>query len=49
MFSEEEGLRLDDQITLAEILSTLKGFIASKSPGPDGWTVEFFWLFLSIG
>jgi len=48
MFSEEEGLRLDDQITLAEILSTLKGFIASKSLGPDGWTIEFFLAFFNL-
>ena len=32
-------------VTSAEILSTLKVFKASKSPGPDGWTVEFFLAF----
>jgi hypothetical protein len=45
MFSVEEGLRLVEPVTLAEILTTLKGFKVSKSPGPDGWTVEFFLAF----
>jgi hypothetical protein len=46
MFSEEEGNRLVD--SLAEVLKTLKGFKCSKSPGPDGWTVEFFLAFFDI-
>jgi len=29
-------------------LSTLKGFSASKIPGPDGWTVEFFLSFFDL-
>jgi hypothetical protein len=33
MFSEEEGQRVVDPVTLAEILSTLKRFSASKSLG----------------
>jgi hypothetical protein len=37
-----------EPVTLAEILSTLKGFSASKSPGPDGWTVEFFLAFFYL-
>jgi hypothetical protein len=45
LFTEEEGIRLVDPVTLAEIFSTLKGFKYSKSPGPDGWTVEFFLAF----
>jgi hypothetical protein len=48
LFTEEEGIRLADPVTLAEILSTLKGFKCSKSPGPDGWTVEFFLAFFDL-
>jgi hypothetical protein len=36
LFTEEEGIRLVDLVTLAEILTTLKGFKHSKSPGSDG-------------
>jgi hypothetical protein len=46
MFSEEEGSRIVDPVSLAEVLKTLKGFKCSKSPGPDGWTVEVLFGFL---
>jgi hypothetical protein len=48
IFSEEEGHRIADLVTISEVLSTLKGFVVSKSPGPDGWTVEFFWSFFYL-
>ena len=48
MFSEEEGHIVAKPTTLAEILSTLKGFSASKIPGPDGWTIEFFLSFFDL-
>jgi hypothetical protein len=48
MFSEEEGVRLAEPVTLEELLKTLKGFKVSKSPGPDGWTVEFFLSFFDL-
>jgi hypothetical protein len=48
MFSEEEGSRLAEPVTLAEILKTLKGFKVSKSLGPDGWTAEFFLIFFYL-
>jgi hypothetical protein len=48
MFSEEEGRKVVDPVTLAEIQSTLKGFSASKIPGSDGWTVEFFLAFFDL-
>jgi hypothetical protein len=44
----KKALELVDPVTLSEILSTLKGFTASKSPGPDGWTVEFFLAFFDL-
>jgi hypothetical protein len=48
MFSEEEGCKVVDPVTLAEIMSTLKGSSASKSLGLDGWTVEFFLAFFDL-
>jgi hypothetical protein len=39
----EEDLRhLEKVVTKDEILEILRGFAKDKSPGPDGWTVEFF-------
>ena len=46
MFGDLEGGRLFAPVSLDEILVTLKAFDTSKSPGPDGWTVEFFLHFL---
>jgi hypothetical protein len=48
MFTEEDNIRVCEQVTSVEILKTLKGFKGSKSPGPDGWTVEFFLVFYDI-
>ena len=35
-------------ITLAEVEKTLKGFSKDKSPGPDGWTIEFYLHFFDL-
>ena len=35
-------MALNNPITLKEVDSTLKLFAKDKSPGFDGWTVEFF-------
>ena len=48
MFGELDGERLYLPVTLDEIHSTLKVFKLSKSPGPDGWTVEFFLHFFDL-
>jgi hypothetical protein len=48
IFSEEDDLRIVDPVTLLEILSTLKGFAASKSLRPDGWIVKFFLSFFDL-
>jgi hypothetical protein len=48
MVSEEDNCRLFEPVTSAELLSTLKSLKASKSPGPDGWTVEFFLAFFDV-
>jgi hypothetical protein len=42
MTTEEEVLRLEIPCTKEEILEVLWGFTKDKSPGPDGWTVEFY-------
>jgi hypothetical protein len=42
LFSMEEGKNIADLFPLSEVFSTLKGFVVSKSLGPDGWTIEFF-------
>ena len=35
-------------ITLPEIESILNGFKKDKSPGPDGWPIEFYLLFIYL-
>ena len=42
MISPEEAHGLVDFVTLSEIEVTLKSFKKDRSPGPDGWPVEFF-------
>jgi len=32
----EEGLKIVDLVLLSEVLITMKGFVVSQSPGPDG-------------
>jgi len=39
---EDDNLWLGREVTLDEIESILKLCAKDKSPGPDGWTVEFF-------
>jgi len=48
ILSEEEGLRIADLVTISEVLSTLKGFDASKSPGLHCWTTKFFLDFFDL-
>jgi hypothetical protein len=36
------NITLESPCTTEEIKEVLKGFTKDKSPGPDGWTVEFF-------
>jgi hypothetical protein len=47
--SEEDSLLLDIPSTLQEIQAALKSFSKDKSPGPDGWTVEFYLHFFESG
>jgi hypothetical protein len=48
MVMEEEVLNLEKPCSREEILEVLKGFSKDKSPGPDGWTVEFFLHFFEL-
>jgi 23S rRNA U2552 (ribose-2'-O)-methylase RlmE/FtsJ len=38
---EEEVKVLENPVTKEEVLEVLKEFMKDKTPGPDGWTVEF--------
>lgn len=41
-FSSEEGLRVDAPISMSELKVAPNSLDKEKSPGPDGWTSEFF-------
>jgi hypothetical protein len=41
---DEEGNQdLYAEVTEAELKDTLQSFQKDKSPGPDGWSIEFYW------
>ena len=42
MFSQEELLNLKKKVSSDEVKMVLKSFALDKSPGPDGWTPDFF-------
>jgi hypothetical protein len=44
----EDSFILDRVITKKEIWDILSLFYKDKSPGPGGWTVEFFTLFFDV-
>ena len=48
MVTDEESLQLESPCTLEELSSSLKAFTKYKSPGSDGWTLEFFLLFFEM-
>eukprot|EP00253_Pinus_taeda_P027637 PITA_27637 len=43
--NEEDSEDLMNPVTMEELESTLKWFKKDKSPGPDGWTIEFYLAF----
>jgi hypothetical protein len=43
---DEETNNLYAPVTLDEVKDVLSLFKRDKSPGPDGWTMEFFSTFL---
>jgi hypothetical protein len=48
MLNEDEARDLYKPVTLMELKSILTLFKKEKSPGPDGWTVEFFLHFFDL-
>jgi len=44
----EDSNQLDSPCNLQEVWDVLKSFTKYKSPGPDGWTVEFFLHFFEL-
>jgi hypothetical protein len=48
LFSVEEAGKIGELVSLNEIKSILESFAKGKSPGPDGWTVEFFLAFFDF-
>jgi hypothetical protein len=48
LISEVEARDLMVPITVAELKSILTLFKRDKSPGPDGWTVEFYIHFFDL-
>jgi hypothetical protein len=48
LVTEEEVLLLEKPCMKEEVLEVLRGFTKDKSPGPDGWTVEFFLHFFDL-
>lgn len=39
---EEENSNLMEEVTLDELKGVMHSFQRDKSPGPDGWTIEFY-------
>ena len=39
---EDDNLSLMEEVTKGELKEVLQSFQKDKSPGPDGWTIEFF-------
>jgi hypothetical protein len=48
MVTEDEADSLFNPVTLEEIKSVLEKFKKDRSPGPDGWTTEFFISFFDL-
>eukprot|EP00253_Pinus_taeda_P008490 PITA_08490 len=46
--NEEEAEELIAPVTMEELESTIKWFKKDKSPGPDGWTIEFYLAFFDL-
>lgn len=48
MFNDADNEMLYKPVTEEELLGVLKSFKKNKSPGPDGWTIEFLTHFYEL-
>jgi len=48
MFSKAEGIPMGREVTISEVEKALRSFAKDKSPGPYGWTVEFYLEFFEV-
>jgi hypothetical protein len=48
MLSVEESCVLYNPVTMEELKDVLFHFKKDKSPGPDGWTIDFFTFFFDL-
>jgi hypothetical protein len=48
LIEEEDNQVLFSKVTKHELLYTISSFKIYKSPGPNGWTTEFFEAFFNI-
>ena len=48
MIHDEHSSCLSSQVSLKEIELSLKSFKKDRSPGPDGWPVEFYLYFFDL-
>eukprot|EP00253_Pinus_taeda_P030096 PITA_30096 len=46
--NKDDSADLTASVTMEELESTLKWFKKDKSPGPDGWTIEFYLAFYDL-
>jgi len=48
MFDNDLNDQIYQLITVEELMATMKSFSRDKSPGPDGWSIEFLIHFFDI-
>jgi hypothetical protein len=48
LVTEQDSLLLESPCTREELWDVLKAFAKDRSPGPDGWTMEFFIHFFEL-
>jgi len=46
--SEEDNILMYENVSKEEILSVMPSLHKEKNVGPNGWTIEFLWVSLSL-